>query len=304
MKIVYLFLFITYVYALSSTVEVMDLEYNKAYDINPYDYEDRYIPSGTEFYLKVNVERLLNNELELRLSVFKDEISSFKVDIRFFTYQPSDQQVIDAKGTTITGSTEEGGAYVAYSFPNTIPSNYKCVAFCLKTTKNLNHLAFYINAKQDPVLAIIDAEIGKESFLDVSEYAVKKLPSKSAVYFRYDIDSKSPIMTAKIKITRDQNFGKSFCNYNTKPTKDTINNGDYCESNLVGQKSTSGKYDEYTFSLKNRENLKYGAFHVDTVDSLDFLSFYITKEENKNEENSSTILRPFLLLLLYISLLF
>ena len=92
MKITYLLLLIGSIMA-SSDNYFYDINYNKEYELNMDKfYPYTYMPAGSNSFFRVGVEE--DDKMQIQLTVEKNAIISFKVDVCGFVSRPSDIQVL------------------------------------------------------------------------------------------------------------------------------------------------------------------------------------------------------------------
>jgi len=135
-----------------------DISYNTLYEVDmakfyPYDY----MPGGTSYYFRVPVEQ--DDDMQIQLTVQKNALIDFKVDVCGFYGKPSDSQVIsghDNCRNELSGKfdgTEYDRDVYKYDFETITGINY--LAIHIQTKAALYYLSVYIYSAKGTAIALI-----------------------------------------------------------------------------------------------------------------------------------------------------
>ena len=160
MKISYLLVLIGYVL---STTEydggyVRDIDYNTRYYVDMSQYKWGYLPAGYTYYFRIDAEE--DDEMEVRLKVYHNAISSFIVDVCGYNFYPTDDVIIENQDYCkyTLGAAKEtyiGVEYDEYYYPFTTSSNIDYIAIRLQIRASLHYLSIYVYSEKGMALAIL-----------------------------------------------------------------------------------------------------------------------------------------------------
>ena len=156
MKITYLLLLIGSIMA--STEYFYDISYNTEYEVDMSKfYPYNFMPAGTHYYFRVAVEE--DDKMQIQLTVQKNAIINFKVDVCGFMGRPSDSQVLnghDRCRNSLSGRldrTEHDRDIYLFDFETITGVNY--LAIHLENYDSLYYLSVYIYSAKGSYIALI-----------------------------------------------------------------------------------------------------------------------------------------------------
>ena len=160
MKISYLLILIGISYILAGTdtmTAVRTIDYNTRYYVDMSQFTWGYLPANFWYYFRIDAEE--DDEMEVRLQVYSNAISYFKVDVCAYNFYPKDDYIINnqeyCKYPLILTEKEYDGRYVELFYPFTTGSNVEYIAIRVQVLQSLDYLSVYVYSSKGMALAIL-----------------------------------------------------------------------------------------------------------------------------------------------------
>ena len=273
MRISYIVL--TSIFLLSSSMNIIrDLPSNVNFLEDMAQYENKYIPEGNKFYIRIPSD--LNNEIKFYLTLPKNT-SLFPIYSAEFSNYPGDNELINTEfKNEIQLKEREDLEYSVYTFDIKKTEPYQALFF--QNNEIINYMSFYassninyINSNNNEMLVDLTLNSRKEVYYmeNITSYYFKVATNSSS--------SRKIIIETSAHQYYMPDYQLDLKCFANEPTDEEATNVDNTWVQNVGYEIEMNYYDDYEhriFEHKPGEEIGYCAIHVYNKRSLYY--FYIT----------------------------
>ena len=148
---------------------IYDVYTNTKYPVDVTRYPQMFLPAGHSYFFRLPVKP--NDNMQIMITVQRNAIIDFKVDVCPFSYRPSDAEITIGNEACVNNlyytKTIEA-TYELYSFPFTTSSNVNYITAHVQNLNSLYYMDVYIYSEKDyygQSYSVKDIDVLKKSLI-------------------------------------------------------------------------------------------------------------------------------------------
>lgn len=277
MKVFYLLSLIGLIACSSVFPKVVDIWYNYEYQLLR-DYSSAY--NDYAFRLPV----IPGDKMDIEIKLAKGDNNNFVLYFYGFSYNPSDQEIFNYKGTPLTISSQYyyyEGSYIVYAF--TIQAPTGCTYFGIHLTTSsyyaYSYLTLRVNIARYKYSVVHDLSSTKTLLVDTSIFGDGYIPVQYRIFIKSRVNPGQYMaiqLNTKYNYDRNYAFQVDVCEFYGQPTDAQVYYGygsKRCLNTLVNY-SYDANY--YTYYFTADRDINYVSIRIiNNCQNLDYLNIYV-----------------------------
>ena len=278
MKISYI-LFISIILLSSQYNIIRDLPYNIYHIEDMNQYENKYIPEGNKFYIRLSPNS--HGDIKFHLSI-PNNISIFPIYSSDFSKYPSDKEIlnIDYKNE-IELNNIEILSYSIYTFHIKMTKPYKVLYFL--NNEIINYISFYASSSH------LFSALGRTYYqnLPMGTSNLYSFVAKTDYYYKVNTDSSSKktiLITTNVESNEYIKYKIDIKHFSYDPSDYEVTNVDntwsnYLDYDIVDKDYFEYKYEKREYKYKPNEKFEYLAFRIYSDNKIVKMTISIESKE-------------------------